>query len=394
VRASLFRHPQVYPTPPGDKLSAPVGETDHVARTFGVEEELMLVDPVSGTPASAGDTVHDAAVQRLGANADRLVEREFKMEQTEIGSTPTDDVVALRDELLAVRRTVAAAAGSTGVHVVAIATNPFVVNPTLTENERYARMAEMYGIIAAQQLTCGQHIHVAIDSAEEGVAALDRIRGWLPLLVALSANSPYWQGRDTGYASYRSIAWGQWPTAGPTETFGTVEGYHRAISDLQTTGAAMDDGMIYFDARLSASYPTLEIRVPDVSMDVGDSALIAALARALVDTASAEWRHGHPAEPIRIEVLRGAAWRAARFGLTGELHDHRSRTLVPAWAMIDALVQHVLRALRANGDLDFVLAGIDRLRGRGTGADVQRAEFARRGLLMDVVQLAAQRTLE
>ena len=365
-----------------------------MARTVGVEEELMLVDPVSGTPASAGDVVHEAAVEALGAAADHLVEREFKMEQTEIGSTPTIDVAALGTELLAVRRTVAAAAGSTGVHVVAVATNPFTVNPTLTKNERYARMAEMFGIIAAQQLTCGQHIHVAIESPEEGVAVLDRIRGWLPLLVAMSANSPYWQGQDTGYASYRSIAWGQWPTAGPTESFGTVEGYHRAISDLLATGAAMDDGMIYFDARLSASYPTLEIRVPDVCMDVRDSTLIAALARALVDTAATQWRHGHPVDPIRIEVLRGAAWRAARFGLQGDLLDHRSRELVPAWAMIDALVQHVLHALRANGDLDFVLAGIEDLRRRGTGAQVQRTEFARRGLLMDVVQLAAQRTLE
>lgn len=178
----------------------------------------MLVDPVRGTLASAGTAYIEAPWRSLGAGADHLVEREFKMEQTEIGSTPTTDVAALREELLSVRRTVAAAAGSTGVHVVAVATNPFEVNPTLTKNERYARMAGMFGIIAAQQLTCGQHIHVAIESAEEGVAVLDRIRGWLPLLIALSANSPYWQGQDTGYASYRSIAWGQWPTAGPTET--------------------------------------------------------------------------------------------------------------------------------------------------------------------------------
>ena len=363
-------------------------------RTVGVEEELMLVDPVSGTPATAGDRVHEVAMARLGAGSDHLVEREFKMEQTEIGSTPTTDVAALRDELLSVRRTVAAAANGVDVHVVAVATNPFRVSPTLTENERYARMARMFGIIAAQQLTCGQHIHVGIASPEEGVAVLDRIRGWLPLLIALSANSPYWQGQDTGYASYRSIAWGQWPTAGPTETFGSVEGYHRAINDLLATGAAMDDGMIYFDARLSASYPTLEIRVPDVCMDVRDSALIAALARALVDTASTEWRHGHPVDPIRIEVLRGAAWRAARFGLSGDLLDHRSRTAVPAWAMIDALVQHVLPALRTNGDLELVQESLARLRDTGTGADLQRAEFARRGLFMDVVQFAAQRTLE
>ena len=152
--------------------------------------------------------------------------------------------------------------------------------------------------------------------------------------------------------------------------------------------------MIYFDARLSASYPTLEIRVPDVCTDVGDSALIAALARGLVDTAANDWTHGRYPDPIRIEVLRGAAWRAARFGLSGDLLDHRTKTLVPAWAMVDALVEHVLAALRANGDLDFVLESVARLRISGTGADLQRVEFARRGLLSDVVQNAAQRTLE
>jgi len=134
--------------------------------------------------------------------------------------------------------------------------------------------------------------------------------------------------------------------------------------------------------------------VPDVCTDVGDSALIAALARALVDTAATDWHHGRQPDPIRIEVLRGATWRAARFGLAGDLLDHRSRELVPAWAMVDALVEHVLTALRANGDLDFVLEAIARLRRTGTGADLQRAEFARRGLLSDVVQNAAQRTLE
>ncbi len=361
-------------------------------RTVGVEEELMLVDPADGRPASAGASVLEVAQEWLGA--DSRVEQEFKMEQTEIGSSPALDITALRDDLLELRRSVAAAAGSTGVHVVAVATNPFKVRPTATPDERYDRMAETFGLIAREQLTCGQHVHVSVVSGDEGVAALDRIRGWLPVLTALSGNSPFWQGKDTGYASYRSIVWGQWPTAGPTDPFGDIGGYQRAIADLLATGAAMDDGMIYFDARLSAHYPTVEIRVPDVCTDVRDAALIAALARGLVDTAVLEWRHGRPAPVIRVDVLRGAIWRAARFGLSGSLFDYRTRELVPAWALIDGLVEHALAALRSNDDLDFVLEQLDRLRRTGTGADLQRAEFARRGRLTDVVQHAAQRTLE
>ncbi len=361
-------------------------------RTVGVEEELMLVDPVDGRPASAGASVLEAAQEWLGA--DSRVEQEFKMEQAEIGSSPTVDIKALQDELLELRRSLATAAGSTGVHVVAVATSPFKVRPTATPNDRYDRMVDMFGIIAREQLTCGQHIHVSVSSADEGVAALDRIRGWLPVLTALSANSPFWQGKDTGYASYRSIVWGHWPSAGPTDPFIDVGGYQRAIAGLLATGAALDDGMIYFDARLSARYPTLEIRVPDVCTDVRDAALIAALARGLVDTAVAEWQHGKPVPAIRVDVLRGANWRAARFGLAGSLFDYRTHDLTPGWAMVDGLVEHVLAALRANDDLEFVLEQLGRLRRTGTGADLQRGEFARRGRLTDVVQHAAQRTLE
>ena len=352
----------------------------------------MLVNPIDGRPASAGADVLEAAQEWMGG--DNRVEHEFKMEQAEIGSSPTPDIAALEQDLLGLRRALATAAGSTGVHVVAVATNPFKVRPTATPDERYDRMVRTFGLVAQEQLTCGQHVHVSVGSPEEGVAALDRIRGWLPVLTALSANSPFWQGKDTGYASYRSMVWGQWPTAGPTDPFGDIGGYQRAIAELLATGAALDDGMIYFDARLSARYPTVEIRVPDVCTDVRDAALISALARGLVDTAAVEWRHGRPAPVIRVDVLRGAIWRAARFGVSDTLFDYRTRELTSAWALIDGLVEHTLAALRANGDVDFVLEQLDRLRRTGTGAELQRAEFDRRGRLTDVVQHAAQRTLE
>ena len=110
---------------------------------------------------------------------------------------------------------------------------------------------------------------------------IDRIAAWLPLLLALSSNSPFWQGHDTGYASFRTVIWGLWPTAGPSGPFGDAAGYDAAVADLVRSGAALDVGMVYFDARLSASYPTVEIRVADVCTDVRDAVLLAALSRAL-----------------------------------------------------------------------------------------------------------------
>ena len=383
------------PILPGFEPAGAVQDTVLVGnRTFGVEEELLLVDPDDGRPVPAGEAVFEASKERLGADRDHQVDQEFKMEQTEIGSEICTEAPELLAQLTELRRAVSAAAGSAGVHPVALATSPLKVWPQPTVNERYARMADAFGLVARQQLTCGQHIHVGIGSPEEGVAVLDRIRRWLPVITAMSVNSPFYQGEDTGYGSYRTVAWGMWPTAGPTQRFGDVATYHRTIDDLVTSGTALDDAMVYFDARLSANYPTVEIRVPDVCTDVGDSVLIAALARALVDTAAQQGLDQRPDPDIRVEMLRAASWRAARSGLSGDLVDPVLGRPVPAWSLVEEMVRHVEPALRANGDLDWVGASLERLRVSGTGADLQRAAFAQRHLLSDVVLDAVRRTVE
>ena len=164
--------------------------------------------------------------------------------------------------------------------------------PELTVKSRYQAMTEHFGLTTSEQLTCGCHVHVGVESPEEGVAVLDRIRPWLPVLLAISANSPYWQGQDTGYASFRSQAWNRFPSAGPTGVFGSVEGYRSYADALVATGVLLDHAMIYFDARLSDRYPTVELRV-------ADTVLIATLARALVETAVTSWRHHAPAPTVR-----------------------------------------------------------------------------------------------
>ena len=189
------------------------------------------------------------------------------------------------------------------------------------------------------------------------------------------------------------MLWGRWPTAGPTELFGTEAAYDAVVAELLESGTILDDGMVYFDARLSAHYPTVEIRVADVCTDVRDAVLVAALARALVDTAASRWRAGEPAPQIRTVLLRAAAWRAARSGMTGELVDPRTGKPVAAWQLVGELVELVGPALRRAGDERLVADGLARLRARGTGADQQRAAFAERANLRDVVADAAARTL-
>jgi carboxylate-amine ligase len=362
-------------------------------RSVGVEEELLLVD--SGKHRAA--PVAEDVVARAGGDdpdGESPVEHELKQEQVEVGSAPTTSMADLREDLVRLRGAAARAAADQSSTIVAIATSPFPGSPSMTPTPRYERITREYGLLARQQLTCGQHVHVGVQSRAEGVGVLDRVRGWLPVLTAISANSPYWQGEDTGYQSFRSILWGRWPTAGPTEIFGTEARYDAAVAELVESGTTLDDGMIYFDARLSARYPTVEIRVADVCTDVRDAVLLAALARALVDTAAVRWQAGEPAAPIGTTLLRAASWRAARSGLSGELVDPRTGKPVAAWHLVHELVELLGPALRRCGDEHLVTAGLDRLRTQGTGADRQRGSYAVRASLPDLVADAAARTLE
>jgi carboxylate-amine ligase len=339
----------------------------------------MLFTAGGASPAPAGEVLAD--------DPRTDVEHEFKLEQAEIASAPTVDLAALAADLRERRAELIAAARERGVSVAALGTDPTGSRPTATPDERYLRMHEQFGLIAADQLTCGAHVHVAVASRAEGVAALDRVRTWLSTVLALTANSPFWDGADTGYASYRSISWGRWPTAGPTARFGDEESYDRMVAHLIESGAAIDAGMIYFDVRLSATYPTVEFRIADVGQEVADSVLLAALCRALVDTAVAA-----PAADRPVALLRAAAWRAARYGLSGELLDLTESRLRPAADLLDRLVDAVTPALRRTGDEEVVRSGIARLLRRGTGAELQRADLARRGRPSDVVTAAVART--
>ena len=232
----------------------------------------------------------------------------------------------------------------------------------------------------------------SVRSDDEGVAVLDRIRPWLsPVLVALSANSPFWQGADSGYGSYRSRVWGRWPSAGPVEVFGSADRYHEQVRAMVDTGALHDEGMIYFDARLSPPLPHRgdpgRRRVPGR----GDPVLIAALVRALVETAARAWRAGEP-PPGAARLLRLAAWRAGRSGLRGELLHPATLTPAPAQVVTHDLLHHVARALSDCGDLDLVTGRLRELHRRGNGAEAQRASLVAHGNLGGVVGAAVERT--
>jgi carboxylate-amine ligase len=360
-------------------------------RTFGVEEELLLVDATTGEPrALATEILEDAEGQELAGFA---LEPEMQQEMIEVVGAPS----ASRDELLTRlregRRTADRLARAHGGRAVALGGSPLQAHPHVTLRERYRAISDDYAAMARATLECGFHVHVGIESEEEGVAVLDRVRVWLPLVLALSANSAFRDGEDTGYASFRFVVWHHWPTAGPIEVCGSVDAYRAFERALVDTGAILDTGMLYFDARLSRHHQTVEVRIADVCLHAEDAATIAGLVRALVDQAAADWRSGLTAPAVPAAVIRLASWMAARHGLRGRLVDPATGRPCAAADVIGRLLDTARPALRRHGDEDATAAGIERILARGTGADRQCAVFAATASVRDVVLDAAAVTL-
>jgi carboxylate-amine ligase len=352
-------------------------------RKIGVEEELMLVDPTTGQLTA----VSQSAV--LANEAAEEVEQELFLQQIETSTPPCEKADELLAGLRAGRRAVGESAAAAGARAVAMAAPVLALDDEdFTPKSRYRRIQQEYGEMARQALVCAMHLHVDVSSDEEGVRVVDGIRPWLPLLVALGANSPYWNGRDTGHASWRSQVWSRWPTAGAAQPFGDVETYRAVSGSMLEWGAGLDTGMLYFDVRLAQRYPTVEIRVADVCTDVEDALLVALLTRALVATVATA-----PAgPPWRGDLLRVAGWRAARHGIAGDLVHPLDATLAPARAVFEAAVEHSRDALDEHGDLELVRDSFERLVARGSGATRQRRAHDASGSLRGVVEDLARRT--
>jgi carboxylate-amine ligase len=370
-------------------------------RAVGIEEELLVVDPATGEPVQAGPRLvrKVRAETAEGVLADVPVvldgsgmSGEFMRQQVEVGTAPRTDLAALADQVREHRRIANRAAEGEGLAVAALGSSPISVTPAVSADARYLSLLSTFRQVAGDQLINGCHVHVDTVSRDEAVAVVDRIQPWLPLLRAISSNSPFWHGRDSGYASYRSLVWGRWPSAGPTEPFGSVAAYEQTVEALIATGAVVDRGNLYFDARPSERYPTVEIRAADVCLHPDDAVLLGGLARGLVSTLSRAWHEEQELAPVRVALLRTAHWRAAREGLGGRLQHPLTHRPVPAAEALNTLLDFVAPALDETGDRIIVGTLVEQVLKRGTGAARQRQAFHRRASLADVARMAIKET--
>lgn len=339
--------------------------------TLGVEEEFHLVDPDSRAPAEDAEQVLAAAAV-LGLD----LEPELQRSQIEVATAVYTTLPELRAQIVTRRRAATDAAASAGLAVVGGGSvpAPMDLSGQPYPKRRYERLVAEYAQVGREQLVCAMQTQVGVADRELAVAALPLVGGWLPVLLALSAGSPYFDGADTGYASYRSVLWSRWPTAGPVLPFASAAEYDAVVAALVATGTVADPGMVYFDVRPSARYPTLEIRICDSVPLVDDAVTLAGLSRALVVTAVREVSGSAPPYgPPRPELVRAARWRAARSGVSGVLVDPRGPRALPAREIVAVLLDHLRPVLEELGDWAEVSAGVAAILRRGTSADRQRA---------------------
>jgi glutamate---cysteine ligase / carboxylate-amine ligase len=358
--------------------------------TLGLEEEFVLLDPSTGAAVLAGPVLAWMLDGEPGVQQEVM---RFQVETATRVCTSLDD---LGRELIRLRRLAAGAAASAGCLLVASGIAPYRTPglAALTDQPRYQELARQFGpLVAGAGGACGCHVHVGVPSRDLGVQVLTRLRPWLAPLLAITVNSPIAGGRDTAWASCRYPAWSRWPTASVPGVWPDAAAYDAAVRRLIGRGAALDEQGIYFPARLSPRYPTVEVRVADVCLDAGTAVLLAGLTRALVATALAEALQGTPLPAAPASWVNAALAAAARHGLAGPAVDPFTGRTADARSAVSRLTDHVYPALSDHGDAQTITGLLRRLDQQGTGADRQRALFASSASPPGFIQALARATL-
>lgn len=360
--------------------------------TFGVEEEYQLIEPGSGALRSRARDV-------LALDWSDELRKELQETTLEIGTPICTSADQVRSELSRLRFQVATAAAGQDLAIAACGTHPFSrwQGHLRTDDERYERIERQYGLIAKDEHNFGMHIHVAVPERVDRIALLGEVRAFAPHLTALAASSPFYEGDDTSFASYRMVLWRRWPNAGIPPRFGSTEEYRRYVQLHLDTGIITDEKNLYWSIRPHPSYPTLEFRSTDVCPSLEDAVAIAALARAIVvagiEGRLADGAHPELSDSAERAILDGNEWRAARFGTAALFLDPAAHGGAAfARDCIRRLVDRVAPVAESLGDGD-ALAGVERILAGGTAAERMRTVRAEVGGLTGVVEWVREETL-
>ncbi|WP_226531283.1 carboxylate-amine ligase [Microbacterium paraoxydans] len=338
---------------------------------FGIEEEFVFLDAHSLAPVALTAGTRER-ITRLRTGGE--VTREYLTSQIECLTEPLSTATEAEAQSGHLR-------GLIGWHareqdaIAAGTGTPFATtrSSTVSSSAHYDQVASLLGHLTRDHEVNGLHVHVEVLDDEERVRALNRVRGWLPLLLALSGNSPFAGGRDSSFASWRSILIRRLPGSWSPPRFHDFDDYRTRVGCLVGLRAITDPAALSWAARISERYPTVELRVFDAQLTAEDAVFAALLSRAIVLS-------DEPPHPdAGIDGVDASLWTAARHGMDARLLDPTTGEVAGAWAVADRMIAVIAPSLRELGDEEQVREGLARLRAVGTGADRQRRAFDKGG---------------
>jgi carboxylate-amine ligase len=341
--------------------------------TIGIEEEYLLVNQENRDLAPEPPP---ALLAKCEEALKGQVSPEFLRSQIEVGTKVCSSMSDARGELVKLRSTIGRISGNFGLAPIASSTHPFAEwqSQQHTDKERYNVLAEDLQQVARRLVICGMHVHVGIEDDDLRIDLLGQAAYFLPHLLALSTSSPFWQGNRTGLKSYRLSVFDELPRTGLPHQFGSYSEYTRTIDLLVSAGLIEDATKIWWDLRLSARFPTLEMRITDVCPRIEDCITIAALFRCVcrmlyrLRRENQRWRYYPPF------LVRENRWRAQRYGTERGMVDFGKGAIVP----FDELMDELLDLLAEDADHFGCSAEVARARDivrDGTSADRQLARF-------------------
>lgn len=358
--------------------------------TIGIEEEYQVIDPDSRELVSHKQRIVEAASEKL----EEKVKAEMHQAVVEVGTKVCQNIVEAREELTYLRRHIAEIAENLGYSIGAAGTHPFSAwqKQLLTEHPRYDEIVYELQDAARSNLIFGLHVHVGIEDRQMALHIANSMRYFLPHLYALSANSPFWEGRNTGFKSFRSKVFDKFPRTGIPDYFESIAEYDNYVNLLVKTRCIDNAKKIWWDIRVHPFYPTIEIRICDIPLTVDETIAIAALIQALAAKLY-KLRQGNMSfMNYKRALINENKWRASRYGLDGKLIDFGKETEVDTRDLIREMlefVDDVVDPLESRSELELIPEILE----QGTGADRQLKVFEDTGNLDKVVDFILNETL-
>jgi glutamate---cysteine ligase / carboxylate-amine ligase len=306
--------------------------------TFGIEEEYFLTDLASRNIAHQPVEGFAKACQETLAS---LVTREMFAAQFEVATPVLSNLEDARECLGHARLTLARVAREFGCGLVSAGTQPLAQwrHQRPTEAERYQHLFDDFQMVANRSVLAGLHVHVGVPAELDRIRIMNGVTPWLPLLLGLSASSPFWEGKPSGLMSYRQAVCDEWPRMGIPDHFANDGEYQRYVQLLLHTGSIRTPGDVWWNIRPSIRYPTLELRIADACPRLNDALCIAALFRAMINYAIYSPRQDWVDNPMTRVITQENRWRAKRYGLRGAFIDPATQKALPFAQWLDSVLQ-------------------------------------------------------